>query len=106
MPFTSPLAMKRPKIVKKQVLEVVNESFDKNFETNGKEDDSVRMENINVNIESIANSEVKESDNNNNNNHNHHNNNNNNNNNNHNHHNNNNNNNNINNINKKLFKSN
>ena len=50
LPFASPLAMKRPKIIKKQILGVVDECFDEKDKNNGKQD------NKNVNIESKENS--------------------------------------------------
>ena len=48
--------MKRPKIIKKQILGVVDECFDEKDKNNGKQDNDVLTENKNVNIESKENS--------------------------------------------------
>ena len=48
--------MKRPKIIKKQILGVVDECFDEKEKNNGKQDNEVLTENKNVNIESKENS--------------------------------------------------
>ena len=56
LPFASPLAMKRPKIIKKQILGVVDECFDEKDKNNGKQDNDIIIKNKNVNIESKENS--------------------------------------------------